>query len=398
VLVVDDNDANRLILLETTKAWGMHPTAVASGRAALEAIHLAEANGAGFRLAIIDSDMPEMDGFQLGERIRSIVGMSCSVIMMMTSGGSLRSERGRQIGIAAFLLKPIRPLELLSAILTVLGQAPPENAPSVRRISYREASRKLWILIAEDNPVNQKVVVRMLEKMGHLPTVAPNGREALTRLENGNFDLVFMDVQMPEMDGLVATRKIREHEKGTGSHVPIIAMTAHALSEDKERCLEAGMDAYLSKPVSSQAIAEMIGEFFPVEGVYERPTAPEVNAPAGAWNPDIALGRLDGDEELLRELVQIFLEESPKQVAAIQQAIEEGDLEKVESTAHTIKGELGYLGLPDAANKAKDLEGMGRERRLQDTADVFPTFQEEILSVAAAMRDFLVQSHEAVDR
>ena len=397
VLVVDDNDANRLILLETTEAWGMRPTVVASGRAALEAIHLAEAKGAGFRLAIIDSDMPEMDGFQLVERIRSTAGLSCSVIMMMTSGGQLRSERGRQMGIGAFLLKPIRPLELLSAILAVLGEAPPENAPSVRMISYREASKKLWILIAEDNPVNQKVVVRMLEKMGHLPKIAPNGREALARLKNGNFDLVFMDVQMPEMDGLAATREIRKHEMGTGSHIPIIAMTAHALSDDKERCLEAGMDGYLSKPVSSQAIAEMIGEFFAVEGVLEKPTAPEVNASASTWNPDIALGRLDGDEELLRELVEIFLEESPKQLAAMQQAIEKGDPKKIESMAHTLKGELGYLGLPDAALKARDLESMGREHRLQNTSDVFPAFQAEISSVAAGMRDFLVQSHEAVD-
>jgi CheY-like chemotaxis protein len=208
-----------------------------------------------------------------------------------------------------------------------------------------------------------------------------------------------MDVQMPEIDGLTATREVRRREKQTGSHMPIVAMTAHAVKGDKERCLEAGMDAYISKPVTSHGIAQTIAEIFFMDGpVQDLPIAAVLPASSPLWDRARALERVDGDEPLLRELVQIFLEESPKQLTAMRQAIESADLEAIERTAHSLKGELGYLGLSAAAQKAKDLECMGRERTLPPVAELFLTFQAEVSAVADAMRHMLEETQEAVER
>jgi signal transduction histidine kinase/DNA-binding response OmpR family regulator/HPt (histidine-containing phosphotransfer) domain-containing protein len=400
ILVVDDHAASRQILLETMMSWGMNPTVVDSGRAALAAIDQAEARGFGFDLAIVDSRMPEMDGFQLAERIKENPRRATAIIMMVLSGQHAKSGRCRERDIAASLLKPIRQSELLSAVLAVLDRLSPGNAAeSVTTCAPQKASRQLTILVAEDHPVNQRVVVRMLEKLGHLTALAHNGREALSMLADGPFDLVLMDVQMPEMDGLTATRNIRENEKLTGFHLPIIAMTAHAMKGDKERCLQAGMDAYICKPVTSHGIEETISKIIPVEPVvHTLPAPPPSSASSPLWNRSEALERLDGDEPLLCELVQIFLDESPKQLTGLKRAIETANPEEVERTAHSLNGELGYLGLPAAAQKAKDLERMGRERTLQSAADLFLSFQADMFAVASAMRATLDERHQAVDR
>ena len=399
VLVVDDNETSRDILLEMIARWGMRPTGVESGRAALKAIFEAEEMGSGFQLAIIDSRMPEIDGFQLVQKIKQDTHLSAAIIMMVASGGERgKIEQSREMGVRACLTKPLRESNLLSAILTVLGPETCESSPNtIHRVDSLESSRTLRILVAEDNPVNQKVVLRMLEKMGHSTVLAHNGREALSQLQGGSFDLIFMDVQMPEVDGLTATWQIRESEKKTGFHIPIIAMTAHALLGDKERCLEAGMDGYLSKPVSNQTIAETIARLCRMEHeVREEPAASGLGGSSSIWDPAAALERLEGDEELLRELVQIFLTETPKQLASLAHAVETGDLEKIENTAHTLKSELGYLGLPAAAQKAGDLERMGHNRTLQPAADLFLTFRAEILAISEAMRDTLVGTHQPV--
>ena len=399
VLLVDDNSANRQILLEITTSWGMNPTAVESGAAAMEAIDRAEAGGAGFRLAIIDSRMPGIDGFQLAEQIMENPHRSTAVLMMVTSHDRTKVEHSRERGIAACLLKPIRQSEMLLAVLGVLGQVWGGGAPDEeRKHDPQTPARHLRILIAEDNPINQKVVVRMLEKMGHTTVLAINGREALATLTAGTFDLVFMDVQMPEVDGLSATREIRLREKQTGCHIPIIAMTAHAVNGDKERCLESGMDAYISKPVTSHGIAKTIAEIFGVDSQIQVLIAPLVSASLPLWDRTKALERVDGDEPLLRELVQIFLDESHKQLTAMGRAIESANLEEIERTAHSLKGELGYLGLPTAAQQAKELERMGRERMLQPAADLFSTFQAEMSASAVALRQMLEETNEAVDR
>jgi two-component system sensor histidine kinase/response regulator len=263
VLVVDDNATNRRVLVEMTHGWGMQASATESGSRALELMTSARKDGKTFRLALIDGHMPGMDGFELAERIKLDPALSGATVMMLTSSeyqGDV--ARCRQLGIAAYLVKPVRKSELLTAILTVLGQQPVSAPELVTRATLTNTRSSLRILVAEDNAINQVLVVRLLQKMGHIPTTVGNGRQALEALERERFDLVLMDVQMPEMDGFSATREIRNAERQTGSHMPIIALTAHAMKGDEEACLEAGMDAYLSKPVSSQRLDEALYRIF----------------------------------------------------------------------------------------------------------------------------------------
>jgi two-component system, sensor histidine kinase and response regulator len=250
--------------------------------------------------------------------------------------------------------------------------------------------------VAEDNPVNQTVILRMLQKMAHIPTLARNGLEALSLLETGTFDVVFMDVQMPEMDGLTATRKIRDNERATGAHIPIVAMTAHAMKGDKERCLDSGMDEYITKPLSSHRIQETIALLLGREQTVQRVAAERTTSNL-IWEVKEALARLDGDEALLRELVQVFLEDFPQQLVTLQLALETGDLERVERSAHSLKGELSCLGLTEAARKARDLERAGEKRSMQNASDLFPGLKLDIAAAASAMRDMLATECQSVN-
>ena len=243
--------------------------------------------------------------------------------------------------------------------------------------------RKLRILVAEDNPVNQKVIVHMLTKLGHEPTIAKTGNDVLAILKQGSFDLIFMDVQMPEMDGISATCRIRADEHGTGLHIPIVAITAHAMKGDKENCLSAGMDAYLAKPVSGLEIKETLERFLNVPG------SPCEERSSASWSPFRALAKLDGDHALLGELVRIFLDESPKQLSKLRQAVETNDFENIERTAHGLKGELRYLGLTEAAQKASGFEQSGREKRLHLPHDSFSNLEADIINVTDCMKQML---------
>jgi signal transduction histidine kinase/CheY-like chemotaxis protein len=261
VLVVDDNLTNRRILGEVLRRWDMQPELAASGAEALTMLQQADRSDSGFALLLVDAQMPAMDGFSLVERIRQQGDLRKITIMMLTSAGQRGdAARCRQLGIAAYLVKPIVQSQLLDAILNVLGtnvqQAEPP--PLVTRHSLREGHRSLRVLLAEDNLVNQVLASRLLEKLGHTVLVAGNGRKVLEALEKQEFDLVVMDVSMPEMDGFEAAAAIRTKEGATGSHIPIIAMTAHAMKGDRERCLAAGMDAYVSKPIQASELFEAI--------------------------------------------------------------------------------------------------------------------------------------------
>jgi two-component system sensor histidine kinase/response regulator len=267
VLVVDDNATNRQILLKMLANWHTNPTAVESGARAITALKEAQGLGRVYPLILLDAQMPEMDGFTLAESIKRNPDWKTATIMMLSSAGQRGdAKRCRDLGINAYLTKPVRQAELLDAILTALGTKPIEKAPPalVTRHSLRENSGHLRILLVEDNTINQVLAVRLLEKRGHTVAVAGNGKEALQALETQSFDLVFMDVQMPEMDGLEATAAIREKEETSGNHLPIIAMTAHAMTGDRERCIQAGMDDYLTKPIRPQALMEMLERFSPV--------------------------------------------------------------------------------------------------------------------------------------
>ncbi len=270
-LVVDDNTTNRRALSGMLARWGMLPTAVESATEALDALRQARRATQPFRLVLTDAHMPEMDGFGLAEAIQRDPDLAGATIMLLTSGGQRGdAARCRELGVAAYLTKPVGQSELQAAIRTVLGFGAAAAASSlVTRHSLREAgseSRGLCILLAEDNPVNQHLAQRLLEKRGHSLVVVANGREALAALEAHSFDIVLMDVQMPEMNGLEATAAIRRREEATGAHVPIIAMTAHAMVGDREKCLAAGMDGYVSKPLRPQEL------FAAIESLAAHPT------------------------------------------------------------------------------------------------------------------------------
>lgn len=259
-LIVDDNFTNRRVLHGMLARWGMRPTAVEGGRAALQAIEIAKNAGHPFPLILLDGQMPEMDGFSLAEQIQRDPGLAGATIMMLTSAGHLGdAARCRELGIAAYLVKPIRQSELLSAICQILNKSPQaKTEPLVTHHSLKEGKDRVRVLLAEDNPVNLTLARRLLEKRGFAVCTAEDGQAALDAFEKDRFDIVLMDIQMPKMDGFEATAAIREREKLSGGHIPIIALTANALKGDEERCLAAGMDGYVSKPIRTSELFEAI--------------------------------------------------------------------------------------------------------------------------------------------
>ena len=265
VLIVDDNYTNRRVLTGMLTRWGMRPTSTDSGQTGLEALQTAKSSGHPFPLVLLDGQMPGMDGFTVAELIRHDASLAGATVMMLTSAGHVGdAARCRELGISAYLVKPIRQGELLNAICAVLQKTPQRSpVPLVTKYTLREERHRFRILLAEDNLVNQKLAARLLEKRGFEVTVVGDGRAALQALANGSFDAILMDVQMPEMDGLEATAAIRNMEETTGRHIPIIAMTAHALKGDQERCIEAGMDAYLSKPIRTVDLFRILDEQLP---------------------------------------------------------------------------------------------------------------------------------------
>jgi two-component system, sensor histidine kinase and response regulator len=257
VLVLDDNATNRRILENALIRWKMIPTVVESAAAAMQALRNAQASGTQLPFVLADAHMPDIDGFGLIEMIRQDPLLSSVRMVMLTSG----SERGdaaycQKLGVAAYLNKPFDRLELLDVLLHVLARDPakPENRVLEPRVALQAPKRSLSFLVAEDNTVNQKLIARLLEKRGHRVMLAQNGREALEALEKQPFDIVLMDVQMPEMDGLEATQLIRAKEKTSGAHLTIIALTAHAMKGDEERCLACGMDGYVTKPIKVEEL------------------------------------------------------------------------------------------------------------------------------------------------
>ena len=261
-LIVDDNFTNREVLNAILGRFGMKPTAVGSGPAALEALQKAKASGSQFSLILSDAHMPGMDGFDLAAKIREHPELRGPEIMMLTSAGHLGdAARCRELGISAYLIKPVRQSELLEAMCQVLNiDHQKMDPPLVTRHTLREAKQHKRVLLAEDNAVNRILAVRLLEKWGYEVTVTENGNEAVAAIERGPYDIALMDVQMPGMDGYQATASIRAKESATGKHLPIIALTAHAMKGDEERCLAAGMDAYVSKPINSSELFDKIDE------------------------------------------------------------------------------------------------------------------------------------------
>ena len=264
VLIVDDNELNRSILKRLLGGWGMLSTEADGGQAALIALQEAKDAGKPFPILLTDANMPEMDGFKLAEHVKQDPNLAGATVLMLSSGGQYGdSVRCRELAVAAYLTKPVGRSELRAAITRALGARAPSTASVSEGVPRRMAESDnivgpLQILLVEDNPTNQKLVVRLLEQAGHTVTVVGNGRRALDALEERRFDLVLLDVQMPEMDGLEATNAIRKREVMQGGHIPVVAITAYAMKDDRERCLNAGMDDYMSKPIRSAELLEVI--------------------------------------------------------------------------------------------------------------------------------------------
>jgi two-component system, sensor histidine kinase and response regulator len=363
-LVVDDNETNRRIFHETLTHWGIRAE-VADGAAA--ALALLDRGGAGaFTFVLLDAHMPGTDGFELAGMIRERPDAAGLKILMLTSGGQPGdAARCQELGFAAYLTKPVKQADLWRALVRTLD-ATPAAAPA--RAEPRAATaRPLRILLAEDNPMNQRLAVRLLEKQGHTVVVANNGREALDALFGdravGPFDVVLMDVQMPEMDGLEAAGEVRKHERASGRHVPIVAMTAHAMKGDEARCLTAGMDAYVSKPVKPEALFAVLARLVPAA---EPAPAVEPGALRRLTNWDEALAHVRGDEDLLRELAAIFVDEWPRWLAGLRDGLAQGDAALVQRTAHTVKGSLGTFAATTAHAAAWELETRAAAGKLDD--------------------------------
>ena len=389
VLVVDDNATNRRILEQMLTNWQMRPCTVDGGQLALDALRRAADAGEPFPLVLLDGQMPGMDGFALAERIKQSPELAGATIMMLTSGdlpGDI--ARCRELGIAAYLNKPVAQSDLFDAIITALGGKlfQEECSPSPAKTANRAVRHALHILLAEDNRVNQTVVIRLLEKRGHTCSVACDGKQALDALEREQFDLILMDVQMPDMDGFDATAAIRKKEQATGAHIPIIAMTAHAMKGDRERCLKAGMDAYISKPVSSKSLVEAI------DRLASRSILPTVKVDAAArddigLNREKILARVDGDYDLFQELVDLFLADLPQRLDAIRTAVHSNDSTSLERSAHSLKGAVGNFGRTPAHRAAEQLEEIARSQKLSQAPEIFTNLEAEIERLQSQLAD-----------
>ena len=382
VLVVDDNATNRWILEQNLQNWDMRPVTVDGGTSALAEMERARLEGEPFPLVVTDANMPEMDGFTLASRIRERPEHSGATILMLSSldkrGDAARSS---ELGIAACLQKPIKQSDLLKAIITAFGARRPEqrrtHAPKPRSGPH-QTTTPLHILLAEDNEVNRKVAAVMLEKRGHSVVPAADGVEALAALDKELFDLVLMDVQMPRLDGFEATAAIRLKERETGAHVPIIALTASAMKGDRERCIEAGMDGYVSKPLSAADLYRAIEEL--PFAIWGRAAVDEQPQPANSdvFDREALLARLGGDVVLLQEVVALFLDESPELVARIEDSVAAGDPRALESAAHQLRGSVSNFGAEIVEEAAERLEEIGRGGRLDGAEDKLEELKREI--------------------
>ena len=414
VLAADDNATNRRLLEATLAAWGVAPTIVEDGRAAMVELERARAAGRTFNLVLLDARMPDLDGFAVAERIRQQPALAGVTVMLLTSdvmSGDL--ARCRELGVARHLVKPFTPSELLNAVLLALGQSVEPTTPLARASREASINKRLHVLVAEDNAVNQRVIVRLLEKMGHIPILAYNGREAIEAYESRPFDVVLMDVQMPEMDGLAATQAIRQSEaRNPGRRrLPIMALTAYAMRGDRERCLAAGMDEYLTKPVKPEELAAALNrlvqtghEADPVdhaaaaglssaaEARDRAPVGSEGAPAAGAPVPVVssdaspeagfdfsaALNYVGGDRELLDELLGIFVEDAPIRMKALRHAIGNAEATELTREAHTIKGALKVIGATTAAGLAQGLEALGRDGNMGEADKLAVALEREM--------------------
>ena|GEM_PF-778634 len=392
VLVVDDSSTNRGIMVEMLENWQMIPRAVESAELALKEMKLSAQAGEPYRIVLLDAVMPEMDGFEAAERIKQDVSFAEPVLMLLSSAGRHDdSRRCVEMGIDRCLSKPVKQSDLMDAIVETLDLAP--NAPT-RTAQSNEPhvqAQPRRVLLAEDGIVNQKVALDLLTQRGHSVVVANHGKEVLAALEKGPFDLILMDIQMPEMDGFETTEAIRKQEKATGEHLPIFAMTAHAMKGDRERCLDAGMDGYLSKPIRVDKLYEAVEGTAP--GVQEIVQDVAVSEESTIFDWADALDRFGGNEKTLKELAQLFLDECPKMIGEIEQAISSENAKALRRAAHTLKGSAAIFAATPVVEAAYQVESIGREGNLEEVEEAIVVLKAEL----KLLTPDLIEKMESID-
>jgi len=373
VLVVDDNATNRYILREMLTSWHMRPTVAADAEAAMAELRRADTDGARFDAVISDCQMPKADGFMLTKRIRQDQRLSRTRIIMLTSiGDGDGTTRAEKAGVDAYLTKPVKHSDLLDALASAFGVSTrhPHKKLAAPDLGRRPA-RVLTILVAEDNPVNRKLVMTLLRKRGHRVKGVENGRLAVQAIEQAtrSFDLVLMDLQMPEMGGFEATAAIRAREHGTGQRLPVIALTAHAMKGDRERCLAADMDGYLSKPIDVTELISTVERLAQGERSEERvessPDSPTI------FDEHAALAYAGGDRKLLKEVIATFRGSCPSYQQRIERALEDNDAEALRTTAHALKGAIATIGSTAGRQAAADLEQRAREGDFENARSTY---------------------------
>jgi two-component system, sensor histidine kinase and response regulator len=391
VLIVDDNSASRAALEESVRAWGLSPMSVADAQSAVGLIERMAPAEQSFAVALVDAHMPGFDGFSLVEWIKRTASnrVSASVMLLHSVNRAAEAERCEQVGAAAYLIKPIDHSDLLDTLLALLGAQEGGTTVVIPETAVVEPEYHvtgLRILLAEDSPFNQKLALGVLGKHGHHITIANNGREAVNQAAAHDFDLIFMDIQMPEMDGLEATRRIRLRELETGRRVPVIAMTAQAMKGMRERCLSVGMDDYLVKPVRAREIYDKLESLF--SGRKHAP--PERSQPSDGPNIDwsAAMAAVDGDRELLHGVIAAFLEECPALMGQLRQAVADADAVLLHRSAHTMKGAMRTFGIATAGETAAALEEIGRRSDLAAAPTVLAQLESQVEWILPQARAF----------
>jgi PAS domain S-box-containing protein len=399
VLIVDDNATNRRILVEILKNWKMEPVAVSGVNDALTELRRMADQKIPYAMVLTDANMPDVDGFELARQIHENPVLCRSMVMMLTSGdrpGDIK--RCDQLGVSAYLIKPIKQSELLDAILIAVGgQSSLTGSLEKTPGSARKSARPKSVLLAEDSLINQKLAIGLLEKWGHHVTVANDGREAVKLSGDQNFDLILMDVQMPEMDGLDATRTIRRREELTGIHLPIVAMTAHAMKGDRERCLEAGMDDYMMKPIRAEQLfqaLERIGAGSISMTESETPISTDAsNGDHVDWNQ--SRQAVNQDVELLRHVAEAFLEECPQLLETMRESIDSSEWKRFQRAAHTMKSGLRMFGISALADDIERLEMTAKSGKMKtDLAGVMESLINRSNGILAEMTAYLQSSPE----
>ena len=403
VLVVDDNDTNRRILQDMLIHWDMRPTCVDSGFKAVEAMREATREGTPFALVLLDAMMPEMDGFTVAAELRATRDYDGSTIMMLSSGDSQGDiARCLAVGVQKYMTKPVVSSVLFNAIIEAVDKTnqaansnttktPLPEAVSESSADSTPAIGRLRILLAEDNLINQMVTLGVVEAAGHQVIVVNNGQEAVDRLENESFDVILMDVQMPVMDGFQATTAIRTRERGTGQRTPIIALTAHAMKGDQERCQGAGMDDYVSKPIQPEALLQAIEQAVPKikTETEEEVAVPNPETSDTPLDREMLLNRMRGNVKLLIDILELCPGELTKLLKELESGVSQMDAQVIQTAAHTLKGTLGNITATQAHETAIQLEDLARKNELGSMTELFQQLQNQVEHVKMATTNLL---------